>query len=99
MGIPTEVAMACGRCFKGQKVRSMLLGQTISVLITGTGACSSLLAAKYVDIPVTQSSLNYLFLSFHLLWTLRNAGGEGLGAPVWHYVLWALCDVEANFLV
>jgi len=69
------------------------------VLITGTGACSSLLAAKYVDIPVTQSSLNYLFLSFHLLWTLRNAGGEGLGAPVWHYVLWALCDVEANFLV
>mmetsp|Transcript_15889 Transcript_15889/g.32240 ORF Transcript_15889/g.32240 Transcript_15889/m.32240 type:complete len:370 (+) Transcript_15889:77-1186(+) len=78
---------------------AFVLGQIISVLITGTGAFSSLLAADGIDIPVTQSSLNYILLCLHLPWVARTIRREGLAAPAWRYAVWAACDVEANFFV
>ncbi len=41
----------------------LALGQVLSLLITGTGVASQYLTTKYdVEIPTTQSSLNYLLL-------------------------------------
>lgn len=85
--------------FGSLRMRSLLLGQVISVLITATGVLSSLLAEQGIDIPVTQSSMNYFMLSFHLLWAVARIRQEGLAMPAWRYALWAVCDVEANFLV
>lgn len=76
-----------------------MLGQLISLLITGTGSFSTLLAQDHIDIPTTQSSLNYILLSIHLIWALPRVCREGLAAPLRKYVLWAFIDVEANYLV
>eukprot|EP00929_Paragymnodinium_shiwhaense_P002797 TRINITY_DN103087_c0_g1_i1.p1 TRINITY_DN103087_c0_g1~~TRINITY_DN103087_c0_g1_i1.p1 ORF type:complete len:408 (-),score=33.98 TRINITY_DN103087_c0_g1_i1:24-1226(-) len=89
----------CGAAFEPVKVRSMLLGQAISLLITGTGVFSSLLAADGIDIPVLQSFLNYFFLAFHIFWAWGDIRRDGFAVPSWRYALWALVDVEANFLV
>lgn len=80
-------------------LQSLVLGQVISVLITGTGVFSSLLAAEGINMPVTQSSLNYVLLCGLFLSVLPKLLREGLSAPIWIYVLWAVCDVEANFIV
>jgi len=80
-------------------VRSFALGQVISLLITGTGVFSTELADEGVQAPVIQSSLNYILLCFLLVRAAPLARRQGLGAPIWQYVLWAFCDVEGNFLV
>ncbi|CAE8606459.1 unnamed protein product, partial [Polarella glacialis] len=79
--------------------RSLALGQTISVLITGTGVFSSLLAADGISLPVFQCSLNYVLLAGHLFWVARSCRQDGLTFPWWRYGLWALTDVQANYLV
>jgi hypothetical protein len=49
----------------------LLLGQFLSLLITATGVTSQLLATEYdVNIPTTQSSINYLLLFFVYMPTL-----------------------------
>mmetsp|Transcript_76508 Transcript_76508/g.140029 ORF Transcript_76508/g.140029 Transcript_76508/m.140029 type:complete len:340 (-) Transcript_76508:50-1069(-) len=78
---------------------SLALGQAISVLITGTGIFSTELANYRVNVPVLQSSLNYVLLSAHILWELPRIARAGLTLPAWRYALWALVDVEANALV
>ena len=45
----------------------VLGGQCISLLLTGTGVFSELLAESGVRLPTTQSFLNYLLLSFFLV--------------------------------
>ena len=45
----------------------LLGGQVVSLLITGTGVWSQLLAERGVDLPTTQSFLNYLLLSLFLI--------------------------------
>ena len=46
-----------------------MIGQIISLFITGTGLTSSLLATNYsINIPTTQSFLNYFLLSFYLIY-------------------------------
>lgn len=81
------------------RLASFALGQVISLLTTGTGIFSSLLAAHGVDVPVAQSSLNYVLLALHLPFMAKALRRSGLAVPAWRYGLWALCDVEANFLV
>jgi len=120
-------------------VWGLLLGQALSLLITGTGVTSQLLAADYdVNIPTTQSSINYLLLFLVYMPTLiyqrrstcreqplaeaapissqamlaHRAEEEAEEPPVvlpsvaqvlrtkwWFYLLLAIADVEANFLV
>lgn len=58
-----------------------------------------MLAADGVDAPVTQSSLNYILLSSYFFCSFGQLRREGLTVPLWLYLFWAICDVEANFLV
>lgn len=82
---------------------SLVLGQLLALLVTGTGITSSLLARQGVNMPTTQSLINYGLLSLYLIPLWRREGSRGLGALLrlkwWVYALLALCDVEANFLV
>jgi len=81
------------------KLVSLILGQIISCLITGTAIFSSLLAQEGIDLPTTQSSLNYILLCMHLVWAFPKIRQSGLAVPKWQYALWALADVEANYFV
>jgi len=74
------------------------MGQMLSILITGTGICSSILADQGISIPTTQGALNYIFLSVYCC--LRRRGGlTKLKTPWWIYLMLAVVDVEANYLV
>jgi solute carrier family 35, member F1/2 len=66
----------------------------LSILIAGTGICSSLLANQGISLPTCQSALNYVFLCVYF--TCRRGP---LRAAWWKYLVLALVDVEANFLV
>ena len=83
---------------------NLLLGQALSVLISGTGISSSLLAANNVNLSSTQSFLNYflLFVAFFAPWLyrVRWLGCRAVLRDRWFvYICLAVCDVEANFLV
>jgi solute carrier family 35 protein F1/2 len=82
--------------------RAVVLGQVISLITTLTGVCSQLLATRYaVAIPTAQSFANYVFLAIiycivlakqKILWTTLKQKTK-------YYLLLALIDVEANYLV
>lgn len=123
--------MSKGKCVEKMRtfvptraqLNGILLGQVISILIVGTGLTSSLLADKYkVNIPTTQSFLNYFLLSFLLIplsimnkrereeerpETGVSSAEDGKNEKLWEifkkrgwiYLLLAIVDVEANFLV
>ena len=82
-------------------VTGLVFGQVLSLLITGTGIFSTILADTYhVEVPTTQSFLNYFLLSLFclVLWrkgTLKQTLQDRYG---W-YLLFAFIDVEANYLV
>jgi solute carrier family 35 protein F1/2 len=83
---------------------SLAFGQVLSVLISGTGVASSLLAANNVNLSSTQSFLNYfLILVIFLPPWLHRVRWSGLKEVLrdrWMvYICLAVCDVEANFLV
>jgi len=82
-------------------VRSWLgvlcLGQLLSVCITGTGTFSQLLANRGVDIPTTQSCVNYALLAvFSLPFLSRRLS---LKEAWWKYAIVAFFDVQGNFLM
>jgi len=90
--------------------RTLALGQAISLLVAITGVCSSLLAARGVSVPTSQSVINYYLLAlcyggYRLLRARRDSGsgsgGSGVApaTPWWAYAVLALVDVEANYLV
>eukprot|EP00933_Yihiella_yeosuensis_P064390 TRINITY_DN6775_c0_g4_i1.p1 TRINITY_DN6775_c0_g4~~TRINITY_DN6775_c0_g4_i1.p1 ORF type:complete len:368 (-),score=35.37 TRINITY_DN6775_c0_g4_i1:38-1141(-) len=80
-------------------LRSLFLGQLISCLITGTGVFSSELVSNGISLPMCQSSLNYVLLASHILFGMRRIRSEGLAFAWWRYALWAITDVQANYLV
>jgi len=71
-------------------------GQLLSLLITCTGICSTLLASDGVNIPTFQSLLNYVLLSviFFDVKFLRNSK-----LSWWKYFAVSVFDVEGTFLV
>lgn len=87
-----------------QCLLSVGIGQAISLLISGTGVCGSLLAAYGANISSTQALFNYalLLLTCATLYVYR-AGWATLRSVLredFHvYFFLAACDVEANFLV
>lgn len=87
----------------GPLLLSVALCQTLSLLITGTGLTSALLASRGVSLPSSQSCLNYLLLLLFLPVFLYRRHCQGFRLTVrskwWLYVGLAVCDVEANFLV
>jgi len=81
----------------------LAVGQLLSWLVCGTGVFSQLLVTNYgIDIPTSQSFLNYLLLGFIYTTALAYHPGDfksRLKERGWKYFLLALFDVEANFLV
>lgn len=81
----------------------LALGQLLSWLVCGTGVFSQLLVTNYnIEIPTTQSFLNYLLLGFVYTTALACHPRDfktRLKETGWKYFLLALCDVEANYLV
>jgi solute carrier family 35, member F1/2 len=90
-------------CFSdGDWWRALLYGQLISLFVTGTGICSQLLAQKYgVDIPTTQSFLNYLLLAIVYSIVLFGIRRENIWTVLKQKTLFylpiAFVDVEANY--
>jgi solute carrier family 35, member F1/2 len=83
---------------------NLLLGQLLSVLISGTGISSSLLAANGVNLSSSQSFLNYFLIAAAFLgpwlFRVRWTGFKVVMKDRWlMYMCLAVCDVEANFLV
>ena len=52
-------------------LRVLVVGQLLSLLVTGSGVFSQLLAGRSANIPTSQSALNYLLLSLFLLPQLK----------------------------
>ncbi|KAK9159467.1 hypothetical protein Syun_005808 [Stephania yunnanensis] len=77
---------------------ALALGQFISLLNTSTGFSSSELARKGINAPTSQSLANYVLLAivYGSILIYRRAK---LKAKWYYYLLLALVDVEANFLV
>lgn len=74
------------------------LGQFLSLLITSTGFSSSELARRGINAPTSQSFLNYILLAFVYGSTMFYRG-TALKAKWYYYIILAVVDVEANFLV
>ena len=90
--------------FHSRKFLAILgLGQLLPWLVCGTGVFSQLLVTNYgIEIPTTQSFLNYLLLGFVYTTALACHPSNfqiRLKETGWKYFLLALCDVEANYLV
>ena len=81
--------------------RGILLGQCISLLVSGTAVFSEALQTRAcVTLPTTQSFFNYVLLSLYLVpWYRKGGGWRAPSVPRWTYALVAVADVEANFLV
>lgn len=91
--------------------KSLALGQVLSILIAATGIFSSQLSNHSISIPTTQSSLSYALLSFYLFFRRPPSSSSSsysssestwrgpLRIAWWKYLLLAIIDVEANFLV
>lgn len=84
--------------------KALLLGQFISILLCGTGVTSGLLADMGVHIPTAQSFVNYvlLCLTFTMVLACRTSDRNlksCLKTWWWKYLLLAIVDVEANYLI
>ncbi|KAJ4772388.1 solute carrier family 35 protein (DUF914) [Rhynchospora pubera] len=76
----------------------LILGQFVSLLITSTGFSSSDLARRGINIPTSQSFLNYVLLAivYGIIVIKRK---RWLKMPWYYYLLLGIIDVEANYLV
>ncbi|GLJ21625.1 hypothetical protein SUGI_0402500 [Cryptomeria japonica] len=79
-------------------VIALVLGQVVSLLITSTGFSSSELARRGINVPTSQSFLNYVLLAI-VFGSIVIHRGKGLRTRWYYYVLLAFVDVEANYLV
>ncbi|KAG6523742.1 solute carrier family 35 member F1-like [Zingiber officinale] len=76
----------------------LLLGQFVSLLITSTGFSSSELARRGVNAPTSQSFLNYLLLAI-VYGSIVIFKRKPLQISWYYYLMLAIVDVEANFIV
>ncbi|XP_068664687.1 uncharacterized protein [Aristolochia californica] len=74
------------------------LGQFVSLLITSTGFSSSELSRKGINAPTSQSFANYVLLAI-VYGSLVIHRRKALQMKWYYYLLLAIVDVEANFLV
>ncbi|XP_029458318.1 solute carrier family 35 member F2 isoform X2 [Rhinatrema bivittatum] len=86
-------------------LKTIALGQMVSLFICGTAVTSQYLAGEYkVNTPMLQSFINYclLFIIYTTVLALRK--GEDsflhiLRKKWWKYIFLALADVEANYAI
>uniref|UniRef100_A0A8C5UKS9 Solute carrier family 35 member F2 n=2 Tax=Microcebus murinus TaxID=30608 RepID=A0A8C5UKS9_MICMU len=94
-----------GKLFTWNILKTIALGQMLSLCICGTAIASQYLAERYkVNTPMLQSFINYCLL--FLVYTMMLAFQSGsdnlliiLKRKWWKYILLGLADVEANYLV
>ncbi|PKA49940.1 hypothetical protein AXF42_Ash019256 [Apostasia shenzhenica] len=89
---------AWGWIWSKKTVVGLVLGQFVSLLITSTGFSSSELSRRGINAPTSQSFLNYLLLAIFYGGILIYRR-QWLQLKWWYYVLLAVVDVEANYLV
>ncbi|XP_004626183.1 solute carrier family 35 member F2, partial [Octodon degus] len=86
-------------------LKTVALGQMLSLCICGTAITSQYLTEKYnVNTPMFQSFLNYcaLFLIYTVMLAFRSGSDnllDILRRKWWKYILLGLADVEANYLI
>ncbi|XP_036048873.1 solute carrier family 35 member F2 isoform X1 [Onychomys torridus] len=94
-----------GKLFTWDILKTIALGQMLSLCICGTAITSQYLAEKYrVNTPMLQSFINYclLFLVYTVILAFQSGSGnllEILRRKWWKYTLLGLADVEANYLI
>ncbi|DAA14464.1 TPA: hypothetical protein BOS_23916 [Bos taurus] len=94
-----------GKLFTWNILKTIALGQMLSLCICGTAITSQYLAERYkVNTPMLQSFINYCLL--FLIYTVMLAFQSGsdnflyiLKKKWWKYILLRLVDVEANYLI
>ncbi|XP_010869126.2 solute carrier family 35 member F2 [Esox lucius] len=90
--------------FTWRLLKTIAMGQALSMLICGTAVCCQYLAEAGVETPMLQSFLNYVLLlltytaSLSLQKDDRNMF-QILKTKWWRYLLMGLTDVEANYAV
>ncbi|KAG9265584.1 solute carrier family 35 member F2 [Astyanax mexicanus] len=94
--------------FTWRLLKTVALGQVLSMLVCGTAVTSQYLQTldqkAPVETPMLQSFLNYvlLFLTYTLTLVFRKGDGNIfhiLKSKWWKYLLLALTDVQANYTV
>ncbi|KAK5610430.1 hypothetical protein CRENBAI_004865 [Crenichthys baileyi] len=90
--------------FSWQLLKTIAMGQVLSLLICGTAGSCQYLADAGVETPMLQSFLNYALLL--LTYTLALCTHKGdtsflkvLRTKWWKYLVMGLADVEANYTV
>ncbi|KAF7206789.1 solute carrier family 35 member F2 [Nothobranchius furzeri] len=106
-----KVSTACGfssfnlkNIFTRRLLKTIALGQLLSLLICGTAVTCQLLADSKVETPMFQSFLNYTLLLLTYTTFLCTRKGDGnilqiLRTKWWKYLVMGLADVEANYAV
>ncbi|XP_010413719.1 PREDICTED: solute carrier family 35 member F1-like [Camelina sativa] len=94
--------MVVGANFKEIRTKKTLiglgLGQLLSLLSTSNGFTSSELARKGINVPTSQTFLNYVLLAIIYGGIMLYRRPE-IKVKWYYYFLLAIVDVEANFLV
>ncbi|XP_060942197.1 solute carrier family 35 member F2-like [Limanda limanda] len=90
--------------FTWQLLKTVLMGQVLSLLICGTAVSCQYLADAGVETPMLQSFLNYALLLLVYTTILLTRKGERnivhiLKTKWWKYLVMGLADVEANYAV
>lgn len=82
------------------QLTALVLGQVLSIIITGTGVLSQLLASRYdVNVPTAQSTLNYTLLAivYGIIHFRKASFWETVKQKWFIYFPLAFVDVEANY--
>ncbi|XP_029028487.1 solute carrier family 35 member F2 isoform X2 [Betta splendens] len=87
-----------------QLLKTIVMGQVLSLLICGTAVSCQYLADSQVETPMLQSFLNYALLLLSYTTILSTRKGDKnilqiLKTKWWKYLLMGLADVEANYAV
>uniref|UniRef100_A0A1A7WTR3 Solute carrier family 35, member F2 n=1 Tax=Iconisemion striatum TaxID=60296 RepID=A0A1A7WTR3_9TELE len=106
-----KLSTACGfssfkfkDIFTKRLLKTIALGQVLSLLICGTAVTCQLLADSKVETPMFQSFLNYALLLLTYTTFLCTRKGDDnilqiLRTKWWKYLVMGLADVEANYAV
>ncbi|CAH2225338.1 solute carrier family 35 member F2 isoform X1 [Pelobates cultripes] len=104
-GVWDLLARVGKKIFSWSVLKTIAMGQMVSLFICGTAVTSQFLAETYkVDTPMLQSFINYCLLFLvYTVWLAFRAGENGLLQIVrkkwWKYLFLAIVDVEANYSI
>lgn len=90
--------------FTWHLLKTIAMGQALSLLICGTAVSCQYLAEAKVETPMLQSFLNYALLLVTYTSVLSFRKGDGnilqiLKTKWWKYLIMGIADVEANYTV